>query len=349
MSSGAAREVTLSITCRTSSDPSAAGTEHPITLHADGTISTPHDLDAERLAVALGGHLTCVDLVDRTAPVFREWLALRRREVPMPIRSRDQGRRWHARQRGPCCRGGGFETPVAAADHSRSAQHLAAIRGTDPQELRLLVAGARVPEPPRPVGEPWDSLWACGVAPGLVDDIDEQCGVVEPFEPGFYLAVLAHRPDRSWLRRMLEAGPVAPATAEWLAWTFGPADRRHPDRRAEWLQLGIPVRAIVGLMGSGYRPQDVERLAAHWRITHAAAALLLHEWMSQGLDVPVSALTGPATRELAYPPRPPGRNNVAALRSGLAGSTAGSDSDLALAIIEHGSVRAALGALTTGA
>ena len=44
--------VTLSVVCRTSNDRSDPGTRHDITLLADGTIRTPHDLESERLAVA---------------------------------------------------------------------------------------------------------------------------------------------------------------------------------------------------------------------------------------------------------------------------------------------------------
>ncbi len=334
--------VHLTVTCRTDPDPRAAGAEHAIALHPDGAIETPHDLPAERLAVALGGYLSCVELVDRVVPVLQEWLLLQQRAVPPPIVSRDSGRRWQPRERAACCPRGGYETPVAGADHARSAAHLATVRGVDQELLRALTQVLPTTDPPRPLGEAWDAAWACGIAASEVARISRVCGLDEPLGPGFYLAVLQHKPSLPWLREMLSAGPCAPATAEWLAWTYTAADRRDPRARKAWLSLGLPVRAIEGLIAADRRPEDVQHLAEHWAITRASAALLLLEWLDHGLPIRAADLTGPATTRLAYPPRPPGRRNVALLRQQLSAGHAATDVDAALAIIEHGSVGAAL-------
>jgi hypothetical protein len=337
--------VTLSVVCRTSRDRSDPGTRHHVMLLADGTIRTPHDLESERLAVALGGYLSCVELVDRTAPVYWEWLALQQRLGGLPIHSRDQGRRWAPTARAACCARGGYETPVAAADHARSPAHFAALRGVDPGQLQQLTGAAVIDEPPRQRGEPWDSLWDCGVPQEEVQRIDRACGLAEPLGAGFYLAILQRRPALTWLRDMLAVGPVAQATAEWLAWTYGPADRRDPGVRRAWLALGIPVRAIVGLMEAGRHPDEVGRIAAHWRITAASAALLLLDWHDQGLPVTAADLTGPAAGCRGYPPRPPGRRNIALLRAKLPDPERTGEVQAALAIVEHGSVGAAARAL----
>ncbi len=340
--------VTLTITCRTSPEPGARGRRHPITLEADGSITTPHDLDSERLAVALGGYLTCVDLVDRTAPLLREWVGLQRRDAPLPIRSPDQGRRWHALQRGSCCPGGGFTDPCAAADHARGSRHLALSRGTDARRLQTLVKGVAVPDSGRRVGEPWDTLWACGIHHDHIDRIDERLALGAPLEPMFYLAVVQQQPDLDWLREMVAAAGRAPRTAEWLAWTYGPSDRQDPAARVEWLRLAVPVRAIADLMGCGVEPAQIARLSGHWKVTNATAALLMQEWVRQGLLVPVEALMGPATAHLGYPPHPPGRESIARLRQAMPSSTREdllSDLELALALVEHGSVGSARAAL----
>jgi hypothetical protein len=337
--------VTLSVVCHTSRDRSDPGTRHDITLLADGSIRTPHDLESERLAVALGGFLSCVELVDRTAPVFWEWLALQQRLGGPPIRSRDEGRRWTPTARAACCARGGYETPVAAADHARSPAHFAALRGVDPDQLQQLAGAAVIDASPRHRGEPWDTLWDCGITEQEVLRIDHECGLGEPLGVGFYLAVLQRRPALAWLRDMLGAGPVAEATAEWLAWTYGPADRRDPGARRAWLALGIPVRAIVGLMAANRQPDEVVRIAEHWRITTASASLLLLDWLDQGLHVTAADLTGSAVGCRAYPPRPPGRRNIAMLQRQLPEPAQASDVLAALAIVEHGSVGAAARAL----
>ena len=90
----------------------------------------------------------------------------------------------------------------------------------------------------------------------------------------------------------------------------------------------------------------MRQLAEHWAITPASAALLLLEWLDHGLPVRAADLTGPATSWMAYPPRPPGRRNVALLQQRLSADHAATDVDAALAIVEHGSVGAAQLALS---
>ena len=53
------------VRCRTSPTAEDART-HPVTIHPDWSVTTPHDLDAERVGMALGGYCSCVELVDVT-------------------------------------------------------------------------------------------------------------------------------------------------------------------------------------------------------------------------------------------------------------------------------------------
>ncbi len=83
--------VALSVPCRTTREPTASVVRHRVTIEPDGSVITPHDLDAERIAVALGGYLTCVDLVDRGVPALHRWVRLVLRQEPVPVVSRDDG------------------------------------------------------------------------------------------------------------------------------------------------------------------------------------------------------------------------------------------------------------------
>lgn len=47
---------------------------HPIVLHPDWSVDTGHDLESERIAVAFGGYLSCLDLVDKVVPAARTYL-----------------------------------------------------------------------------------------------------------------------------------------------------------------------------------------------------------------------------------------------------------------------------------
>ncbi len=58
--------LTVRVHCRTA--PRGKPTVHDVTVDADGRLTTPHDLDLERIGVALGGHLTCVELADHDLP-----------------------------------------------------------------------------------------------------------------------------------------------------------------------------------------------------------------------------------------------------------------------------------------
>lgn len=69
--------LTLMLECRLS--PTAVtGERHPVTIHADWRVETPHDLEAERVAAAFGGYTSCLELVDRTLPAFRTSLRMLR-------------------------------------------------------------------------------------------------------------------------------------------------------------------------------------------------------------------------------------------------------------------------------
>ena len=52
-----------SIRCWTSRAPKAPHRTHAVTIDATWQVTVPHDLESERLAVALGGYLSCLELV----------------------------------------------------------------------------------------------------------------------------------------------------------------------------------------------------------------------------------------------------------------------------------------------
>lgn len=114
-----AAPITVTVSCRTSRNSAKGSKRHPVTLHPDGTIETPHDLEQERILAALGGYLSCLELVDVATPVFLEWYALEQRLAPRPIRATRSAGPWRTARTAQCCPRRGFSTPQEAAAHAR--------------------------------------------------------------------------------------------------------------------------------------------------------------------------------------------------------------------------------------
>lgn len=290
--------LTLPVLCATSSDMSGA-VRHPVQIHPDWSVSTPHDLEAERVAAAFGGYLSCLHLVDAVLPVVRHTLQQHARRSPPRLRRGARGT-WRGRPSvtAGCCRPLG--TAAAAAAHLRSVEHAIARSAGHPmlvadvldrllsqheaagsfrlneqqvRDLRRCVRGDN-----GPVG-----VWDAGLHPDVVVAIHDH--VVGPQGPALpealYLGVVARRPDLDWMAETVAAARD-PQLAEWLAWTQTPLDTRHRDARAGWLATGVPRTWIEQLSTAGYCPGDAERLARHTRRGVGGASRMLLGWVRAG-------------------------------------------------------------------
>ena len=111
--------MTFAIECRLS-PTSAKGRKHPVTIHPDWSVSTPHKLAAERVASAFGGYTSCLGLVDLTLPMFRKELPLLSRDIHLALR-RDAQDGWRLprdHQAAECCRSHRFMTIGSAVSHA---------------------------------------------------------------------------------------------------------------------------------------------------------------------------------------------------------------------------------------
>ena len=214
--------------CWTSLRPGASWTKHPVVVHPDWSISTPHDLVSERVAAALGGYLSCLELQDRTLPAARRWLELQRREGAHPVELVSPPARWRARQPAACCPPNGFDTAAKAADHVRDARHLVAEFGCPRRQFNDLVKSISAAYTevggfgvdPAIAAEAEDvctwgaadviSLWHSGVHPRRVVQIHESLGVTGRLPARFFLGVVSRRTDIAWLARTLRGSGVDP-------------------------------------------------------------------------------------------------------------------------------------------
>lgn len=243
--------------------------------------------------MAMGGYLSCVDLVDHEVPALRDLLQLRARRV-VPGITRAVAGRWTVRDLAPNCRCSyGFRTATEAAEHSREPLHVARLNGVAPARLARLWSvveqayGTNVGIPPEDV---WDAagvvrerdgvdrLWEAGVHPEVVAGLHEVLWAGGPAMPvWFYLGAVSRRPDIAWVANTLAAVPDQDV-AVWLCWTDTEMDRSHPGARAGWLQAGVPRNAITALADGAYTPADVARLAACTHRNVPRAAITLAAW-----------------------------------------------------------------------
>ena len=266
--------LTFSIQCRLSRSAST-GKSHRVTINPGWTVMTPHDLAAERIAAAFGGYTSCLELVDRTVPVFRGVLPLLRRDIQPALR-RDASGGWRLpldQQAAGCCRGHRFATVASAVAHARSTAHLAELHGVPRWQLTAVMAGASSVwgrwegRPPstdsigRLVREEGGvaELWRAGIHPRELPALAAAASAVDaPLPSNYFLGMVYADTDPAWLGEVIRARPD-PDTAAWLAWLDLPADRGEAALWRGWLRLGVS-RADVLFAAEARLPS--ERIAA---------------------------------------------------------------------------------------
>lgn len=348
--------VAFTIGCRTSRAPGAAVSPHRVVVNADGTVETPHDIESERIASALGGYLTCLDLVDHAVPALQDWMRLTQRIDPLPVRSDNHGDSWRPASRASCCSRYGYQRPEVAFDHARSPSHLATVHGADPDLVHELVAVACIPEQKGPRHDPEARLWRMGVAPDLVARIRETVAPATPMTAADVITLLSVAPDLGWL----EGGHAAHTRglARALRRLRGEVDVQldleviDPVLREAWrVTRNVPQWAKASLLPAGYSPAEVELLAEIWHHSVPGTALVLAAWAEHGYRPSVSALGHPDLAHHVIPPQPPSRAAVDRLRAdlqGMPGASRISATDLAVAIRRFGTVADAEAALRSG-
>jgi hypothetical protein len=336
------RALVLDVECRTST--SQRGPLHPVTITPEWELETPHDLAAERVATAFGGYCSCVLIADQVVPALRIAVRLLARQEPAPIApAPDRGWVVGSAPAGCHCRASFYPTAQTAAEHARSAQHLAHRAGTTERRFgtfldRVSRAHDHFPLPAhdaalthrvRDPGGLW-ALWRAGLTPHQVADIAALVPGDEPLPVEFFLGV-AYRPvDRAWLRATIARRPD-PDVATYLAWS-GEVLHAEPDGRCgEWLELGVPTRAIEALLQADTSPGAAYTLARELGWSRRVAACYLALWARAGcaptvahvrlltrfgIDrsyVPSPAAIDLLERTASELPQPPSRTDLAVL------------------------------------
>ena len=250
---------------------------HDVVVSPDGVVSTPHDLEAERVAVAFGGYSSCLILVEKTVPAFLSeiWPILTRSMIALGMTPSGKVRVAEHLQTG-CCWRKDFPDATRAFEHLSSADHHAT-RHEVPywQVLRLIRAAPAGWGDPD--GVPWHDpalaarvdhvasmteLWRRGLHPHVVEEAASVAAAVELPLPTAYFVEMAYGDvDREWFVEMLAHRPD-PATALWLA--------RHPQLAKRpagrdvgfWLGLGLRFIDVEEAVTSGLDADQVHAAAA---------------------------------------------------------------------------------------
>jgi hypothetical protein len=350
--------------------PCRAGTsgpvaQHEIVLAADWTVSTPHDLALERIAVAMGGDpVSCLDLADREAAALREMVQLRARRA-LPGLARTSAGDWQVRAPVTRCRCESLRTRTAAeaAEHLRGAVHAGYRGDCSPERLGRLQAAVERAHDTTWAGPPADEwgaagcvrehdglarLWDVGLHPELVARIHAAIWPDGPPMPSwFFVGAVTRRADLRWLGETLQAAPD-PAVAVWLAWTATDRDRDDPTTRGDWLRAGIPRPAILQLVSAGYSTADIARLAACSERSVPRAGMVLAAWGRAGCRPAVADLLA-LDRLDVDPWYEPSRRALDWLCARLSPSTTLTRTQVALILAACGTRSAALRAINLGA
>ena len=286
---------------------------HAVTVAPDWTVETPHDLAAERVALAFGGYSSCLELVEKVVPAARRRLQLLARRTPAKLVRQPGGGWGPAITAAGCCEESTrswMPTAEKAAAHVWSIRHQAAIASCRYDLLRLVtavlvrghcggrrafsVSDAEMKRADRLIVGDFGGqrLWDVGLHPRLVPLIHEVVSPREaPLPMAFYLGVITERPDLRWVRRTLEQlteeipDETAAETAEWLAWSYTCQDVGRPEMRRDYLALGLPRPAIEQLTAARITPNLVGDIANVLGFSPAFAAATVVAWIGAGVRV----------------------------------------------------------------
>lgn len=283
--------VELKMECR--SNPKArSSARHQVTINPDWSVETPHDLDAERVAIAFGGYCSCIDLVDKTAPALRTLLAWRHRS-DNPGLQRVASGKWRIRKKNlkpQCCHNKTFASPQLALKHALSTDHVAAAYDAPRWQLNFLTKALKAPswELPPEVDPAitdlvWDpfgvrELWQAGIHPDRIAELAAVAARVgDPFVSGFYINLHYSPIDLDWYRRVL--GEVTDSTlASWVVSMEAPDKLGRVEDWQAWLGYGLPRSDIGSGLAGGITSEQVIDVAEVMGWTTRTAARRLAGW-----------------------------------------------------------------------
>lgn len=325
---GRARLLRPTIACvdRRVDEVPADALTHQVTVHHNWRVTVPHDLGAERVATALGGHCSCLELVDRVIPAVRAIMPLLSRQELPAIEAIGSRGRWQIAPaaQASCCRGRQADGIGAAAGHVLGSTHLATQLDLPRWQVAWLL---------RIIDDAWHpagmhlidsktglTLWGIGVSPARRVAL-EAPGMPERFPhtassgplPWEWYASLVYRQvSVTWAFEVFAARPGY-KTAEGIAALGHPERRSSAALTAEWLRIraDVPVESAAAWAAAGFTPAGVAGVAARtgWSIVETASQM--HLWRTAGASPRPEVWEWIAGQD--PPIAPPGEDDLARL------------------------------------
>lgn len=296
--------VTVSVCCGV--DQSCLA-EHAVTIgpamgpDAAWSVDTGHDLEAERVAAALGGgRITCLDIAEFEVPAIEGYWRSLRRDVLVGI---EPDRARHGKTaawvvatpvKGCACESGRWDRPEEAAAHVRDLGHWCRRHGAQYRSTQRLLRLLQQATGPAVWSDRWPlssssrcvehdddlfRLWESGIHPSVVNELHSGLELADPLNARAYLHIVTKQIDLGWLRRFASGGPQA---VVWAATTWTMQDAAHPDARVEWFEAGLHYKVITALLGSPYSLGDVRTLASATGLSMNAAGHVITDWLATG-------------------------------------------------------------------
>lgn len=273
----------------------------PLEPEGSWLVETGHDLEAERVAAALGGgRMTCLDIADLEVPAIEGYWRSKRRDVLVGIQP-ERARRgkmttWlvTAQVKGCECESKRWDRPEEAAAHLRDLGHWCRKSGAQYRSTQRLLRVLQQATGPATWSDRWPlstssgcvehdedlfRLWEFGIHPDVVSEIHTGLGLSDPLSAQAYLHIVTQLIDVGWLRQFISGGPQA---VTWAATTWTSWDASHPEERAEWFEAGLHYKVIAALLGSPYSRDDVRTLASATGLSMNAAGHVIADWVAAG-------------------------------------------------------------------
>jgi hypothetical protein len=265
---------------------------HEIVIHDDWSVSTPHDLDAERVAAAFGGYCSCVELVDHTLPLMYESLArVARRAQPVLRRGKLLEWRVPTRELVACCTGRGYTSIQAIAEHMRSPMHLAKLLDLPLWQVNVIVRSVSKacqpdlgPESPsaRFVREQdgLKDLWQSGIHPETIPSLASCVSVIdEPLPVSYFEGAVYSGHHAEWVNDVLRYRQD-PDTAAWLVWQEPPDLLADAAELGRWLGYGVSRSEFLVAVRETIPSNLVVNVAnaTSWSAQTAARAIIAWVW-----------------------------------------------------------------------
>lgn len=274
------------------------GELHEVTIHADWSVTTPHDLDAERVAMAFGGYTSCVPLVDTTVPALRLAMpAIARRAEVAPRRFGTRAWRVPKRlQLAGCCEAVSFRTLAEATSHLSSVAHLVRLAAAPVWQVRELTgivsAHWRAANRERAIAlgseqhvgdlSTIDALWDHGIAADDIVRLARAVPVVAgPLPRAYFVGAHYGAASLDWLSTVVSGRP----DAQFAAWVVGlpkECSRTNASHWKAWLSFGLPGAQVRFAVEQAGPPEVVADICAATGWAPAAAARAWLSWVHVG-------------------------------------------------------------------